>query len=44
MVSFFLRFRTHVQGEALRQFDLLSADMESANILTVEAIILGLGL
>ena len=32
-----------VCGEALRQFDLMSADMESANPLTVEAILLVLG-
>ena len=34
---------TLVHGEVLRQFDLLSADVESANSLTVDFIILGLG-
>ena len=33
---------TLVIGEALRQFDLIHADVEGANPLTVEAIILGL--
>ena len=33
-----------VRGEALRQFDLLSADVESVNPLTVENIINGLAL
>ena len=35
---------TLVSGEALHQFDSMSVDAESANHLTVEAIILGLGL
>ena len=34
---------TLLRGEALRKFDLMSADVESTNPLTVEAIILGLG-
>ena len=33
-----------VRGEALHQFDFLSADTESANPLTVEDIIIGLSL
>ena len=33
-----------VHGEALRQFDTLSADVESTNPLTVTAFILGLGM
>ena len=35
--------RTLVHGEALRQFDMLSSELEITTPLTVEAIILGLG-
>ena len=35
--------RTLVRGEALRQFDSVSSDVEITNPLIVEAIVLGLG-